>query len=199
MQFRTSDSHPIQISWIEFGRGWGQIGITLCPGKFQTDGISGKWKRDLNTDLEHIRRWGAKHIVTLMTDSEIDDLQVSDLPKQVKEFGMNWHHIPVEDGGTPSDISERYWSDISRTVMEALTSGEDVLVHCKGGLGRSGSFVAGLLVENGVEPYKAIGKTREARKGAIENTSQEEWVHRRAKKGELLAGAPAEVGIWSIQ
>ena len=59
-QIKTSDSDPIQINWIEIGTGWGQIAMTLCPGKKQTDGISGRWNRDLAKDLGDIKKWGAK-------------------------------------------------------------------------------------------------------------------------------------------
>ena len=53
-----------------------------------------------------------------------------------------------------------------------LRSGGDVLVHCKGGLGRAGMIAARLLVELGMAPEQAIREVRRARKGAIETPSQ---------------------------
>ena len=86
MQVKTSKSDPIQINWIELGLGWGRIGMTLCPGKSQIDGISGVWERDLKTDLDDIRKWGAKHVFSLITQDEESDLQVLDLAEKTITF-----------------------------------------------------------------------------------------------------------------
>ena len=55
-------------------------------------------------------------------------------------------------------------------------SGHNVVFHCKGGLGRAGTLCACTLVAMGVPPMKAIQQTRDARKGAIENSTQEKFV-----------------------
>jgi ADP-ribosyl-[dinitrogen reductase] hydrolase len=51
-----------------------------------------------------------------------------------------------------------------------------VLLHCMGGLGRSGMVAARLLVELGEEPRTAIQRVRAARPGAIETAAQEAYV-----------------------
>ena len=53
---------------------------------------------------------------------------------------------------------------------------QNILVHCRGGLGRAGMISARLLVESGVEPQTAIERVRTARPGAIEKRQQEAWV-----------------------
>jgi hypothetical protein len=54
--------------------------------------------------------------------------------------------------------------------------GENILIHCKGGLGRAGMISGRLLVELGESPYEAIAKVRAARPGAIDTAAQENWV-----------------------
>ena len=49
-----------------------------------------------------------------------------------------------------------------------LRDGFNVLVHCKGGLGRAGTIAARLLIELGMAPQMAVGVVRQARPGAIE-------------------------------
>jgi len=51
-----------------------------------------------------------------------------------------------------------------------------VLIHCTGGLGRSGMIAARLLVELGEEPRLAMQRVRAARPGAIETAAQEAYV-----------------------
>ena len=41
----------------------------------------------------------------------------------------------------------------------------DVLVHCRGGLGRAGTIAARLLIELGMEPTKAIASVRSGTTG----------------------------------
>ncbi|MDP7292161.1 MAG: hypothetical protein QF497_08015, partial [Verrucomicrobiota bacterium] len=55
-------------------------------------------------------------------------------------------------------------------------NGESIVLHCKGGLGRTGTIAARLLVELGMTPGNAILAVREARPGAIETSAQETYV-----------------------
>ena len=56
---RTSESHPLRITAMTLGDGRGRIGFSQCPGRIDRYAISGPWKRDLDTDLDAIQRWGA--------------------------------------------------------------------------------------------------------------------------------------------
>ena len=59
-----------------------------------------------------------------------------------------------------------------------LRGGGDIVVHCKGGLGRAGMIAARLLVELGMAPEQAIKEVRNVRKGAIETLAQETLIRR---------------------
>jgi protein-tyrosine phosphatase len=59
-----------------------------------------------------------------------------------------------------------------------LRNGDDVVVHCKGGLGRAGMIAARLLVELGMDTEEAIQTVRHVRKGAIETPAQLALVRR---------------------
>jgi len=85
-------------------------------------------------------------------------------------------HLPIRDVGTPGPEFEEHWAAYSERLRQRLSAGENILVHCRGGLGRAGMVSARLLVESGVEPEAAIERVRAARPGAIETPRQEEWV-----------------------
>jgi len=55
---RSSQTHPLRIDAVQPWAGWGQIGMSLCPGKWQPEGLSGHWQRDLALDLDRIREGG---------------------------------------------------------------------------------------------------------------------------------------------
>ena len=174
---RTSASSPLRIASVTPGDGHGRIGITLCPGKTDPAGMTGSWARDLDTDLDAIQRWGATAVVSLITDEELDGLSVQGLPAAVQDRHMEWLHAPIPDGWPPGRDFEDAWAVAGEAVRDRLRLGFDVLIHCKGGLGRAGSVAARLLVELGASPDEAIRRVRDARSPyAIETTAQEAHV-----------------------
>ena len=171
---RTSESHPLRIAAVTPGDGHGRIGITLCPGKTDPAGMTGAWTRDLDTDLDAIQRWGATAVVSLITDEELDLLSVRGLPGAVRDRHMEWWHAPIPDGWPPGPDFEDAWEVAGPAIRDRLRLGFDVLVHCRGGLGRAGTIAARLLVELGASPDDAIRRVRDARsRYAIETASQE--------------------------
>ena len=149
--------------------------MTLCPGKIQRNGITGAWARDLERDLAVIEGWGATTMISLMQPRELEAFQVADLPLRASAR-MRHCLLPIPDGGVPDETWEASWEQAGPEVREALGRGEKVLVHCLGGLGRTGLVAARLLVEFGMAPAKAIRLVRAARPGAIETAEQEAYV-----------------------
>lgn len=173
---RTSKTHPLFVDHVIPENATGRIGLTLCPGKVDPYGAYTNWKRSLSTDMDAIRDWGASVVVTLITDAEIDRLAVRGLSKAVNNRGMDWYHLPIYDGCVPEADFEAEWETIGEDLKERLMNGEDILIHCRGGLGRAGTIASRLLVELGEDPNEAMARIREARQGAIENASQEHYV-----------------------
>ena len=175
---KTSQSHPIQINPVAIRDGRGVIGLTFCPGKKHQGLYSGEWNRDLRTDLQAIQTFGAKALVTLMESEELEEVNVPAglLAEWAREFGFEWHHLPVKDVHTPDERFEDLWTYSGLRLRSMLTRGEKVVIHCRGGLGRTGTVAGRLLVQFGDEPETAIQKIRAARPGSIETGAQEEYV-----------------------
>ena len=173
----TSKNDPLRIAEVRPRSDYGRIGITLCPGKKQDDAASGRTYRDLAVDLDVVRDWGAVVVVSLITDDELNRLSVRDLGEEVKARHMTWLHLPIPDGHPPGSTFESAWKRCGPYVRSLLRSRFDVLVHCKGGLGRAGTVAARLLVELGARPEDAIREVRRVRGcGAIETAEQERHV-----------------------
>ena len=169
---RTSHTHPLEIAQVQANPAHGRIGITFCPGKHDRFAHTGAWARDLGLDLGAIQSWGAKLVLTLVEPAELKALGVPHLGQDVQSRGIAWRHLPIADYAIPSDDFERQWIATGREIRDLLRGGHDVLVHCKGGLGRAGMIAARLLAELRMDPDQAIAAVRRARKGAIETPSQ---------------------------
>jgi ADP-ribosyl-[dinitrogen reductase] hydrolase len=113
---------------------------------------------------------------------------------------MEWHHLPIEDVSVPDGDFEADWPEASDRLRSLLNSGANILIHCKGGLGRAGMVAARLLVEMGVQPAEAIRRVRDARgEGAIETRDQEKWVARGSGPADPLPAIPFGIGANPIR
>ena len=172
----TSLTHPLQIATLSAGPILGRVGITLCPGKDDGQAVTGHWDRDLSLDLDAIRDWRATAVVTLLEPAELTLLGVEHLGEEVLRRDMSWFHLPIVDVSIPNEQFERQWDGAGEELRSILRCGRDVLVHCRGGLGRAGTIGARLMVELGMQPAIAIERVRVVRPGAIETRNQEEYV-----------------------
>ena len=174
---KTSESHPLRIDEVVPDDYRGRIGITLCPGKKDPCAWTGAWNRDLDLDLDVVQRWGATAVITLIVDHEMHLLQVPGLREAVESRHMEWWHLPIPDVEPPGPDFERAWkADAGEAIRDRLRLGFDVLIHCRGGLGRAGTVAARLLVELGESCEDAIRKVRRSRPGAIQTPEQEAHV-----------------------
>ena len=180
MKVKTSKSHPLRIDSVVVDGVKGRIGLTFCPGKKQAVSMTGPWDRDLETDLKVIQSFGGAALVTLMEDHELREGMVppDKLQEGASAHGMEWHHLPIRDVSIPDDHFEDLWVYSGLRLRRLLSQGRNIVIHCRGGLGRTGMIGARLLVELGVEPDVAIRRVRAARPGSIETPDQEEHVRR---------------------
>jgi atypical dual specificity phosphatase len=72
--------------------------------------------------------------------------------------------------------------DACRLVEQAIEEGAGVAIHCRGGLGRTGTGLAATLIWFGDDAAVAIAKVRDAQRQAIQTTAQERFLHDFAKR-----------------
>jgi predicted protein tyrosine phosphatase len=157
----------------------GRLGLTVAPGKWRPglDSASDDLVRD---DLLHLRDvHGAKVLVTLLEEFEMRRLAIPELLPMAKKLRLRSIWFPIQDVSVPSDM------DATVTLVEGIVGhmqrGATVVVHCRGGLGRSGTIAACCLVATGRAPVEAIRMVRKARPGAVEVESQVAFVKRFAR------------------
>ena len=172
---KTSQDYPLQIDSVSVPDSTGRIGMTFCPGKKQRGAMTGDWHRDLTLDLDAIQAWGATVIVNLIEDHEMVELGVHDTAQHLPA-GIDYIRLPIPDFGVPSPAWHAQWQVESPLLLDRLRAGESILLHCKGGLGRTGMIAARILVELGLTPEESIVAVRQARSGTIETREQEVYV-----------------------
>jgi protein-tyrosine phosphatase len=147
--------------------------MTLLPGK-QFSGYTGEHWRDLAADAKRLRELGVDVLLLLVEDHELRECRVPDLVEVLAAHGIEVLRHPVRDLAVPAD-RETYRATLE-LVAGQLRQRQSVAVACRGGLGRTGTAVACLLVDAGLAPDDAIALTRHTRHGTIERGTQEAFV-----------------------
>lgn len=165
---RLQRIQPLRVDWLdELFTSPGKLGITILPGRRD-------YHRDLGADLDAIRNAKISHVVCLLADPEFAEYGVEDLLKRYRDAGLEARHLPIVDQSVPSKAE---MLELVGWLDRTLRGGANVLVHCVGGLGRSGMVAACLLKSRGCETARAIAEVRRARSvRAIETREQEDFI-----------------------
>lgn len=176
-RMKTSASDPINVALlVSSDHGLpGTIGVTFAPGKVD---LAGRWNRDLEADLTRLRStFGIDVIVSLMEPWEYGFLGIADLGTRAEALGMTQILFPIEDRKAPGAGTEYAFIDLIRTIIALASAGKNVVIHCRGGRGRSGTVASSVLVARGHAPGNAIDEFRAARLTRTVRGPQEAWVH----------------------
>lgn len=137
---------------------------------------------------EEIRAWrqaGVDAVVSLLTPDEERDLDLESEQREVRRRGMKFISLPIPDRQVPSSQSA-----VGATLEEvdtSLSSGRNVVIHCRQGIGRSGLIAACLLIAKGLSSGAALESVSAARGVPVPETEeQRRWIDRFAA---VLPGA----------
>lgn len=162
MTYRTSQSHPIRIDTVNLPDG-GRLGLSLCPGKKQAVSMTGGWDRDLPTDLDAVKAWGAKAVVSILEKQELKDLQVTALGSESNQRGMQWLNLDLPNDAVPTRAFMEQWKRAKPAIHKILDDGGDVFVHCMGGIGRTSTLAGMIMMERGSTAEQALEAISAAR------------------------------------
>lgn len=132
----------------------------------------GDWLED---DVANWQRAGIGGVLSLLTPDEEDSLDLNKESRLVSKNGMSFWSLPIPDRHTPGSPTELA-AALDR-INEALSSGQNVLIHCRQGIGRTGLVAACMLVTKGWDPSRAVQHLSVVRGIPVpETTEQRSWI-----------------------
>ncbi|MBU4486602.1 MAG: dual specificity protein phosphatase family protein [Candidatus Delongbacteria bacterium] len=157
------------INWIDstYINVKGKIGIGRAPG----------YGSNRFDDFRYIKDQNISKIYCLQEEDELAYLgngeTVKDREASLNELGIELVHSPIGDFRIPTVEQAK---ELSEMIFNDVMSGRNILIHCMGGLGRSGTIAACALVRYGMKADEAITIVRTVRPGTIEINQQVEFV-----------------------
>ncbi len=136
---------------------------------------------DYAADLEHMAEWAPAFVISLTTRLEMVADGIEGVGAEMTKRGARWLHLPIEDYGVPEGDVTKQWAEVSDRARAALRGGGRLLIHCKGGCGRSGMVALRLMIEAGEKPDAALARLRAVHPCAIETEAQFLWASRKRK------------------
>lgn len=183
---RTSLSHPFCVDFIPetLLETPGKLGLSFAPGK-KDGGSLFAWERDLAQDLDVLAdSIGVKVVVSFLEDHEYELIRIPSFFEEAGRRNIRVHRFPIQDRGVPDDKGALL--ALIETVDGLIAAGGNVMMHCRGGIGRTGLVAACLLVYRGFSAERAIAIVKDTRVGALDQENQmtfvrdfEAWVRRR--------------------
>jgi protein-tyrosine phosphatase len=113
-----------------------------------------------------------------MEDHEYDLLAIPDLRGRARDAGLEVRHFPIADDSVPPPWRGDAFDELVAGIRRALDGGRRVVVHCRGGVGRSGLVAAAVATTYGDDADAAIARVRRAQRWAVETKEQEAYVAR---------------------
>ncbi|WP_170328849.1 protein-tyrosine phosphatase family protein [Ruegeria arenilitoris] len=150
--------HPVQV-------GNGTVALSPLPGR------AGNYLQDLGV----VRDWQPDLVISMTTEGEMLQVGAAGFGDDLRAAAIGWAHLPVMDFGAPPREVQAAWPEVSAAAAQVLARGGRVLVHCRGGCGRSGMIALRLMVEHGERPEAALKRLRAVRPCAVETDGQLDW------------------------
>lgn len=184
MEARTSAESPIQVDYIPdeilgLPEGSGALGMTFAPGMKDVG-----WDRDMKTDMRRLREyWKTDVLVSLIEVHEYKVYEMEDYAEEAQAAGIAVEEFPIVDVNVPREEQVEEYADLVGRIVGFLREGRNTIVHCRGGIGRTGTVAASVLVGLGHGAEDAIRIVRASRSPRmLEARSQEEYVREFAKR-----------------
>ena len=169
-QYVSDAFGPRNFLWLKKGR----LAGTPKPGLLT----------DINHDLKALKRVGVTVLVTL-TESPMEK-------EILEEYQICNVFFPIDDMGAPNiEDAKKLCYRISRMLQK----GEVVAMHCKAGLGRTGTMLAAMLVWDGLSALEALESTRRIEPRWVQSEDQIAFLEDFADSIGTDRGSSAKVSV----
>ena len=141
--------------------------VAMC----QLPGRAGDYLSDFNKIVD----WKPDLVISLTEPHEMAEFAVENFGSDLQAQTLAWTAWPVKDYGVPDSTQATLSAGIKNDARAILKRAGRILVHCKGGCGRTGMVVLNFMVDAGEDPDAGLTRLRVVRPCAVETDEQYSW------------------------
>lgn len=145
---------------------FGDLFLSSCPGM----------GKDLLGDIQIIKDLNIKCLISLVEHDELNHLGAKYLFKELDKNNIQWIHFEIKNFDVPTLNQYDKLNSNIKNISQRILNGENILIHCMAGLGRTGMLAALILTKLGLNAKQSIEIIRNNRPGSIETEAQENFV-----------------------
>ncbi|GMR20649.1 MAG: hypothetical protein BMS9Abin36_1245 [Gammaproteobacteria bacterium] len=105
---------------------------------------------ELKYDLKALQRVGVTRLICLQEQKPVD-------PSMLSDYAITGMAMPIPDMGAPTVTVAL---NLCEQIAQLMSNGEVVAVHCKAGIGRTGTILTSQLIWEGMKALDALEKVR---------------------------------------
>jgi len=126
--------------------------------------------RQLHNHIRFLKMNGITKVLCLMEPDEMERVNIGAEEQTCLHEGIKYENFPIVD----HSVTERdRLQAMLKRVLEEIRAGENLVVHCFAGIGRTGIVSCGLLIEDGMTAEEAIDLVSEKRHLKVPETSEQ--------------------------
>ena len=183
-QPQPQSTNPFPLTWVTSKNlSFGSIALSQAPGKKIEKGRNGKkFDRNLAEDVKYIKEnHGISTIICLLNKFELRTIGINleDYKKYCETNKINLIIYPIVEMGVPEEDFGIFHNGIIKKIIEELSLEHNVLIHCRGGIGRAGTIACCLILflkmkESVIEAVRHLRTVRDKR--CVESRKQYDFI-----------------------
>jgi atypical dual specificity phosphatase len=134
---------------------------------------------DLRYDLDALKRVGVTVLVSLTQTPVEEDI--------IGEYGIKCLRSPVPDMGAP-DLEQA--TNLCQAMERMIAEDEVIAVHCRAGLGRTGTVLASYLIWEGMGALEALDTVRRIEPRWVQSEAQADFLEEFARHIANIRSSP---------
>lgn len=136
--------------------------------------VSGEW---IGEEFSGLHSAGIHQVVSLLEEREAFELGLADEKQLCEEHGLKFTSYPMKDRGLPPTVDS--FTQLAMAIYHQTASGQNTVIHCRAGIGRTGLLAAGVLLRAGFEVDEAFARISDRRGVEVPDTEeQRDWLRK---------------------
>jgi len=133
--------------------------------------VAGEWIED---EFSGLRTLGVDHVVSLLEPAEQFEIGLAEEEALCTKNKIRYSSFPIPDRGLPNTDQA---IEFATQLYDWIRAGEHVVIHCRAGIGRTGTIAAAVLIQADYSPNEALQLISDARGVEVPDTDeQSHWV-----------------------